>query len=217
MGTNEAMLTEAVMGKTTVQLQQMRHLYQQRYGTSMDKAIRDDLSMKTEKLFTMALEARKPEEHIPATPQQAQADAVAIYKATKGRIGTDELAVCRIFTQSNVAQLKAIVYEYERQHGSLVECIKKEFSGHMRDALLFILEGAIDPVRRDAVLLEMSMKGLGTKDDLLIMRVVRCHWNRIHMESVKNAYKNLYKRSLADRIKGETSGHYREMLLALVA
>ena len=57
---------------------------------------------------------------------------------------------------------------------------------------------------------------LGTKDDLLIMRVVRIHWDRAHLENVKRAYQQMYKRDLIKRIHGETSGDYRSMLETLV-
>lgn len=205
------------MGKTTAQITQMKQLYQSRYGKSLDADVRGDLSFKTAQLFELALTAQKPEEWVQPNPQTAQADAAALYKATKGRVGTDEITVCKILSQSSNIHIRAIAYEYERQHGSLVECIKKEFSGHMKDALVYIIEGATDPIKRDAILLEGSMKGLGTKDDLLISRLVRAHWNRIHLESVKNAYRSIYHKELRDRVRGETSGDYRDMLMAMLA
>lgn len=216
MGTNEAMLTEAVLLKSTEQIRQMRSVYQHLYGVGMDRAIKDDLSFQTKDFFVMALEADKQPEYVPIDPLYAQSSAETIYNATLNRIGTKERDVCRILARANVSQIRAINYEFTRFHGPLVDCIKSEFSGHMRDALLFIVEGALDPVNRDARLLEQAMKGLGTKDDLLIMRLVRCHWNRIHMESVKNAYQQRYGKSLLKRVHGETSGNYRQFLEALI-
>lgn len=210
------MLTEAIMGKTTAQINQMKQAYQSRYGRSLEADVRSDLSFKTLELFQMALTAKKPEEWVQPNPQAAQSDARSIYEATKGRIGTDEMTVCRILVNSSNIHIRAIAYEYNLQHGPLVDCIKKEFSGHMKDALVYIVEGATDPVKRDAVLLEASMKGFGTKDDLLISRLVRAHWNRIHLESVKNAYRSTYHKELRDRVKGETSGDYRDMLLTMI-
>lgn len=84
----------------------------------------------------------------------------------------------------------------------------------MEDALLYMLRGANDRAMRDAMLLEDTMRGVGTKDDLLLNRVVRYHWNRDHMTQVVGAYRHRYHRELSARIKGETSGDYEKALLA---
>lgn len=60
------------------------------------------------------------------------------------------------------------------------------------------------------------MAGLGTKDTQLIYRLVRAHWDALRMEAVKDAYQRRYKKSLESRVKGETSGLYRDLLVALV-
>lgn len=86
----------------------------------------------------------------------------------------------------------------------------------MRDALLFQLRHAEDKYMHAARLLEDSMAGLGTKDHLLVARVVRFHWERTMLANVKGAYQQKYKRSLASRIKGETSGDYERLMVACI-
>jgi annexin A7/11 len=86
----------------------------------------------------------------------------------------------------------------------------------MEDALLYQLRAGRDRIMRDAMLLEDAMSGAGTKDLLLINRVVRCHWDRNHMNQVKAAYRQRYGRDLVSRIKGETSGDYEKLLVACV-
>lgn len=54
------------------------------------------------------------------------------------------------------------------------------------------------------------------QDELLISRLIRAHWDRTHLERVKQEYHKMYRKSLAERIKGETSGYYRDMLLEVV-
>ena len=58
------------------------------------------------------------------------------------------------------------------------------------------------------------MEGTGTKDHLLVNRVVRVHWDRNHMEQVKGAYQHRFHRSLTSRIRGETSGDYEKLMVA---
>lgn len=86
----------------------------------------------------------------------------------------------------------------------------------MEEALLFQLRHAVDKYMHQASLLEDAMAGAGTKDHLLISRVVRAHWDRQNTENVKGAYQQRYHRSLASRIKGETSGDYERLMLACI-
>jgi annexin A7/11 len=92
----------------------------------------------------------------------------------------------------------------------------QEFSGHLKDALLFQLGHALDKYMHAAVRLEEAMAGMGTKDRLLVSRVVRYHWDRNELQNIKAAYQQRYRRSLASRIKGETSGDYQRTLLACI-
>jgi len=140
-----------------------------------------------------------------------------LYHATEGRMGTDEMVVCSILSSRNDNQIRAIAYAYEQKfQRKLEDVIKKEVSGHMEDALLFQLRHAVDKYMHFAKLLEDSMAGAGTADHLLIGRVVRMHWDRTFMANVRAAYQQRYRRDLAARIKGETSGDYEDALLAMI-
>jgi annexin A7/11 len=107
----------------------------------------------------------------------------------------------------------------------------------MQESLLYIVHG-VKPKRdgqgfwRDAKLLEKSMAGLGTRDTQLIyrfvlfyivsyshlffFRLVRAHWDPNRLEAVKDAYKRRYGKPLEGRVKGETSGEYQKLLVAIV-
>ena len=86
----------------------------------------------------------------------------------------------------------------------------------MEDALLFQLRHAVDKYMAAAIRLEEAMAGVGTKDKLLVARVVRYHWDRHAMSNIKAAYQQRYHKSLASRIKSETSGDYERLLLACI-
>jgi annexin A7/11 len=86
----------------------------------------------------------------------------------------------------------------------------------MEEALLFQLRNAIDKYMHAAQLLEDAMAGMGTKDHLLVSRVIRYHWDRNTVANIKGAYQKRFGRSLGSRIKGETSGDYQRMLLACI-
>jgi len=98
--------------------------------------------------------------------------------------------------------------------------IKSEFSGHMENALLYIANTALPGppgISRDAQLLEDSMSGMGTKDERLIYRLMRAHWDRMRFEEVKRAYAATQsKKGLKSRVDGETSGDYKRFLLSII-
>ncbi|KAH8808135.1 annexin-like protein [Xylogone sp. PMI_703] len=214
-GTKEAILNDVLLGRSNADLRAIKELYQKLYHKSLEAAVRDDLSMKTERHFMMVLAANRNEESSPVIPQQIEQDVTEIYKATEGKIGTDQLLVCEILTHRSDAQIGAIAYTYEKRYSRTLETvIKKEFSGHMESALLHQLRTGTDKAMRDAILLEEAMSGVGTEDRLLVTRVVRYHWDRNHMQNVKGAYQHKYRTGLANRIKGETSGDYERFLLA---
>lgn len=142
---------------------------------------------------------------------------------------------------ASTAQLRAIAEAYQRRYQrTLVECIRKEFSGHMENALLYMVYRATDPAKvsalilsdcslhlvttmltlflqHDADMLEATMAGAGTKDVALVRRIVMIHWSRDRMNQCKAAYKHFYKRDLADRVRGETSGDMERLLVAIVS
>jgi annexin A7/11 len=86
----------------------------------------------------------------------------------------------------------------------------------MEDALLYQLRRGLDKYMHQAALLEDAMAGAGTKDYLLVSRVVRFHWDRTNMTNVRGAYQQRYRQDLATRIRRETSGHYETLMLACI-
>ncbi|KAL2066918.1 hypothetical protein VTL71DRAFT_1342 [Oculimacula yallundae] len=216
-GTKEAVLNDVLLGRSNADMRAIKEAYTKTYRRSLEADIKADLSMKTERHFLMVLGATRNEESSPVIPQQIDQDVLELYKATEGKTGTDELLVCQIFTQRSNAQLAAIAHTYKQKYQRDLEVvIKKEFSGHMEDALLYQLRTGVDKAMRDAVLLEETMSGAGTKDNLLVNRVIRAHWDRNHMSQVKGAYKARYRTDLARRIKGETSGDYEKLMIACI-
>ncbi|KAI9644810.1 hypothetical protein NHQ30_006837 [Ciborinia camelliae] len=217
IGTKEKYLTEVLMGRSNADINAIKSMYQRQYKRSLASDLKGDLSMKTEDHFLMVLEANRNEDSAPVIPHDVERDVAAIWNATEAIRGHEAKTVCEIFTKRNDAQLRAINHTYQQKHGKPLEwVIKKKFSGHMEDALLYQLRTASDKAMRDANLLEESMKGLGTKDKLLVARVIQCHWDPRHMDQVKGAYQHAYGRSLTSRISADTSGHYEKLMVKCV-
>ncbi|KAG5179156.1 hypothetical protein JKP88DRAFT_280489 [Tribonema minus] len=69
-------------------------------------------------------------------------------------------------------------------------------------------------VDSDAQFIRRACKGFGTDDNALVMAV--CSRTKEHLVRVDRAYHRLFNKSLAQEIKSETSGHYQDLLMAIV-
>lgn len=217
LGTKEWLLNDVVLGRSNADLNAIKAAYEHTFHRSLQKDVEADLSFKTRSLFSLVLRAERHEPSYPINPQLIEQEARAIHAATSGRVVNNVDEVCGIFARASDPELRAISQAFGARYNSSLEShIEKEFSGHMKDALLHMLRTALDPAMRDADLLEDCMKGMGTKDEKLVTRVVRLHWNRQHLDQVKRAYHHRYKRDLIARVRGETSGDYQKLMVALL-
>jgi annexin A7/11 len=148
-----------------------------------------------------------------------EADVRALYDAGAGRTGTDEISFCSIILNRSDVQLRQIATAYKHRHRrTLEQVIDSEFSGHMKDVLLHVVEGALDAPGRDAKLCEKAMQGMGTKDERLTYRIIRAYWRggRPYIQAICSAYQRHYGKSLLRRVKEETSGDYERLLVAVL-
>ncbi|KAJ5679247.1 annexin ANXC3.2 [Penicillium macrosclerotiorum] len=204
VGTKEWLLNDVLLGRSNTDLLAIKDGYRRRYGRDLSKDVEDDLSQDGDPLQRGA-------------PLHAARGVRSIHNATVGRMQNNVIEVCGIFARSSDNELRAINKGFrDRYNTHLEKHLDKEFSGHMEDALLHMLRTAIDPGMRDAILLDECMKGMGTKDERLAVRVVRLHWNPQHKAKVKEGYRRLFKTDLIQRIKEETSGDFERLLVALL-
>lgn len=216
-GTKESALNDVLLARSNADMNAIKAHYHHKYHRSLESDVKGDLSMKTERMFDMVMAARREEESAPVIPQQVDQWTREVYSATEGKVGTDQMTVCHVLTSRSNGQIRAISQAYKHTyHKSLEDVIRKEFTGHMQDALLYIVGAASDPAKHDADLLEDSMKGMGTKDQALVRRVVAMHWDKQRLQQAKAAYKHFYKRDLAQRVASETSGDYKKLMVACV-
>jgi annexin A7/11 len=216
LGTKEVVLDDVLIGRSNADLNAIKIEYQRLFHKSLEADLRGDLSAGTEQLFVMLIDARRNEETAPIIPQQIEADTNDLHRAMGNMISKDSAQTCQILSSKSDAQLRAITQAYQQRfHKSLESVIKSKFSGHMENALVLMLARANNRAASDAVQLEETMAGLGTKDQLLIQRLVRIHWDQRHMAQVRTEFQRIYKRDLIKRIKGETSGDYEKLLVGL--
>ncbi|KAF8174952.1 hypothetical protein BJ912DRAFT_989350 [Pholiota molesta] len=219
-GTNEMLLVELVLGRPGHEIRWLKNAYKLRYGKDLVDDVKSDLSGKTERMFIMALNTQKPMDspYMQIDHTRVAADVEELHRASKKK---EEPPFFEILINRSDQHIAAVITAFSLRYKSLSKVIKKTFSGTIEHGLLHIVHGA-KPKRdqqgiwRDAKLLEKSMAGLGTKDQQLVYRLVRAHWAPGRMEAVKDAYKRRYGKALEGRVRGETSGAYRDLLVAIL-
>jgi len=215
IGTKESVLNDVLIGRSNADMRAIKQAYQETFRKSLESEVKGDLSMKTEQLFGLIMAATRAEESAPIDPNQVDRDTQDLHRAMDARVGTDQITVCSILSQRSDGQVRAIVQHWKQKyHSDMEKVIASEFSGHMEDALLLMVRRATDRAMSDAQQLEEAMAGMGTKDNLLVARIVRLHWNRQHMDQVKRAYQHRFKKDLIQRVKGEISGDYENLMVA---
>ncbi|KAF1995953.1 Annexin [Amniculicola lignicola CBS 123094] len=215
LGTKEVMLNDVLIGRSNADMNAIKQEYQRVFRKSLESDLRGDLSAGTEDLFVLIVAAQRHEDSVPVNPQQAKQWAEELQKSLGSMIGKNALAVCQLLVTKNDAELRAIIQEFQNMYKkSLAKVIGDKFSGHMEDALVLLLARAQNRAVSDADQLENTMAGVGTKDDLLVQRVIRAHWNRQHMQQVRAEFQKRYRKDLIKRIEGETRGDYEKLMVA---
>eukprot|EP00162_Nutomonas_longa_P014066 comp21818_c0_seq3/m.49121 comp21818_c0_seq3/g.49121 ORF comp21818_c0_seq3/g.49121 comp21818_c0_seq3/m.49121 type:complete len:629 (+) comp21818_c0_seq3:1-1887(+) len=215
VGTKESVVIEILGSRGNKTLAAVAAEYRKLAGTDLTGAIQGDFTGDTEKLLTSLLRANR-NEHAPGQPfgpqfteQVAASEALALYQAGEGRLGTNDSLLVQKVQHYSPEQLAVISEIYSRSYGrSLYDAIKKETSGTFETALL----GAVDPDRFAAECLRKAMKGLGTNDTRLIDMISAR--DRPEIQRISNAYKALFARSLKEDVKSELSGTYERAVLA---
>lgn len=220
LGTKESVLNDVLLGRSNADMRAIKQAYHQTFNHTLEADVKGDLSLKTERLFDMVMAATRNEESAPVIPQELEHDCSELHRAMDARVGTDQVTVCSILSRRSDGQIRALTHHWQQKyHSSLEKVIESEFSGHMKDALLLMVRRASDRIMSDAVQLEEAMAGPGTKDVLLVQRVVRAHWDRAHLDQVKRAYAHRFKRDLIQRVKGEIhfDKHYENLMVSCLS
>ena len=213
LGTNEDTLIEILASRPNYYINDIKQRYIKLFGKTLEQDLNSDLSGDLKKVMLTLSSAFRSE-----NPNPNEADcldkAEQLYKAGEKRLGTNEKVFYDILTKASPQELILIdkFYTQKHKHG-LMKAIDKEFSGNMKKLLQTIVYVSINPSEYFATRVNYAVKGLGTKDKLLIRILVTR--NEIDMPQIKEAYKRLYKKEMVKAIEDDTSGDYKRLLVEL--
>ncbi|KAM9776182.1 annexin A2 isoform 2-T3 [Syngnathus typhle] len=140
---------------------------------------------------------------------QPQRDVIQIQKAMEKK---DAAPLVRILTNRNNAQRQHIAKIYkDTTQQNLIAGLKKVLSGDL-EALM--LELMMPPSQHEAYRLQQAMAGLGTDEETLLE--ILCTRSGKELRDISAAYKEMYKKDLEKEAKGETSGDFAKLIVALI-
>jgi len=136
--------------------------------------------------------------------------ATSLYEAMKG-FGTNEKKIIDSLVGLDNETIQKVREEFQSHyHKDLIKEIKSETSGNFERALVALLQS---PVEYDAWLIHDAIEGVGTNDEQLIEVLVTRHTD--HLKHVVTFFQKQYGTSVEEYIAGDTSGDYKDFLLAL--
>uniref|UniRef100_A0A4W4F7D4 Annexin n=1 Tax=Electrophorus electricus TaxID=8005 RepID=A0A4W4F7D4_ELEEL len=138
----------------------------------------------------------------------ASSDAETLYNAMKG-FGSDKEAILDLITSRSNAQRQEIRSAYKSLYGKdLIEDLKYELTGKFERLIVSLMRL---PAYHDA----KEIKDGGGTDEKCLIEILASRTNE-QIHSLVAAYKDAYGREIEEDIIGDTSGHFKKMLVVLL-
>ncbi|XP_065838217.1 annexin A7-like [Oscarella lobularis] len=213
-GTDESVLIEILCSRTPEEIAQIKKTYKEKCKSNLEKDVMSETSGHFRRLLVSLLQANR-DTGTAVDADLARKEASDLYEAGVAHWGTDESVFNKVMASRNYAQLRATFQAYKELAGhDMIKAIEKEMSGDVESGFKAIVKVVMDTPGYFAERLQKSMKGAGTKDSQLIRVLVSR--SEIDLADVKEAFARDYKKPLAQWIKGDTSGDYKKMCLAII-
>lgn len=210
LGTDDDALIELVATRPPWQFEAIRQTYKQIIEKDLIKDVEGDTSGAYRNLLVALLQGGRSENPYP-NEKQCIKIAEELFESGENKRGTDNEVFVKHFSMRSPAELAMIAYFYELNHGnSLVNAIEKEFSGDMKKLLTTIYNALINQAEYFARRVNKAVKGMGTKNNLLIRVLVSR--SEIDMPQIRAYYKKIFNKDMVEDIKDDTSGDYQLLL-----
>ncbi|XP_070565335.1 annexin A4-like [Ptychodera flava] len=127
-------------------------------------------------------------------------------------LGTKDDQLIQEITAVTNLQRQEIKIAYGQKYGrDLIQDIKSEISGDYEKTVLHLMKPSPE---FDAWLLNETMAGLGTDEDILLE--ILCLRTKEQLMQIRQAYHQVYGKPVEEDIRGDTSGDFKKLLLALL-
>ena len=213
LGTNEDTLIEILSSRSNERIKEIKKRYKEKYNRDLVKDVEKDTSGSFRKILKRLLDGCRPNNY--ANEQECNESAQRLYTAALKKKESLSDTFIYMFTEKSREEIAMIAQIYFKWYSkTLFELIESLFSGDFKRILKAIIYSLLSPSEYFAYRIHKAVKGIGTKDTILIRVLVSR--DEIDIERIKRYYKQLYDKSLYDTVKNETSGDYQKILLELI-
>ena len=213
---DERPIVEIFASRPSWFLQIVNDEYKRIYGISL----KEELAQEKKSDFITFLQCilvtpRLKTNFIKTQQQAADAAQEIIIKGLK-KYGTDVELFKNLFVKTSREDLIYICREYknmDKKKKNLYDAVDENVPKSTRELIKAIIFAVVLPSHYFAFLLKKSIVGLGTDEETLSRVLVERH--EIDMDFIRSYYKLETNRELADDVKGDTSGTYRNITMRL--
>ncbi|XP_075712262.1 annexin A6 isoform X2 [Rhinoderma darwinii] len=210
-GSDKQAILDLITLRSNQQRVQIIQAYKSLYGKDLIDDLKYELTGKFERLIVGLM--RPP----------AYFDAKEIKDALDG-IGTDEKCLIEILASRDNQQIQALLEAYKDAYGNDLETdVVKDTSGHFKKMLVVLLQGTREEddivsdelVAQDAKdLFEAGEQKWGTDEAQFIF--ILGSRSKTHLQLVFDEYEKIAGKRIEESIKGELSGDFEKLMLAVV-
>ncbi|XP_043199208.1 annexin A7-like isoform X2 [Amphibalanus amphitrite] len=210
-GTNEQAIIDVLCKRSNAQRQQITIAYKSGYGRDLLKDLKSELGGDFEDVILAMM--MPPYEFL----------AQQLHSAMSGA-GTDEDTLFETLCTHTNAEINGIKAAYANMYGkSLEDSVRKESSHNFKLLLTALLQANRDEsnqvdkakaANQAMALYKAGEKKTGTDEEAFTVIVATQSPAQLH--AIMAEYENISKKTLLDAVKSETSGDYRQALLAVL-
>lgn len=199
LGTNEDKLFQVLSARSPQHLGEVKRVYQEHFGKSLDADISKELSGRELSRATALLAG-----------DGVQAQVEALKNATSGLFGTNTKELLSLLEATPPHAMKAVADRFGAQFGPLDQALGRSLSGPSRDAALALLKG--NPAAATAAHLDGALN-LTQKSSEVLSRLSQLPPDA--MAGVSSAYQARTGRPLAQDLAAKLKGTEKDMAVAL--
>lgn len=215
LGTDEKSLIEILVTRSSDDLERIRNRYPEIFpGRDLVKDVEDDTSGHFKDLLVSLISGKRSKNNSPDY-NSCKKDATALaYAFEHKNEEAQQKIITEIFTLRSKKELEVIISSYSKAAGKdILKGIQAYFGGDVYRTLEGIIYAILSPSEYYAKRINESIVGLGT-DDTSLVRVLVTRFG-IDLHEIKQYYRQNYKTEISTDIKGDTSGSYQKLLVAI--